>query len=213
MARLLEKFDVFIFDWDGTLANIGPVSKLNERYGPLWLYKKKRSRGKAAQMEKGDYNIKERMKKTKLEGTLFARFVDLYFFVVRPHLQRDAKAVLEELREKRKVICLLTNAAPWRALRALAKFGLEDYFEIIVSAQEIKAIKPNPIGLETIIKTLGAKKDRVIYIGDMVDDIMMAKYAKVHSCAIASGFSDYNRLKSTNPDYIFESMEGFKKSL
>lgn len=219
MGLLSKKFDVFVFDWDGTLANLGPVSALNERYGPLWLYKKKRSRKTAQKIKSAKgvkaerYNIKEKMKARKVEGRIFGRFVDLYFFIVRPRLQRDSRAVLEELKKTGKTTCLLTNAASWRAMRALQKFGLEDYFEVIVSAQEIKAIKPNPLGLETIIRAIGARKERTIYIGDMIDDVMMAKYAGVHSCAIASGFSSYDKLKSIKPDYIFRSMEEFKKAL
>lgn len=212
MEHLLKKFDVFIFDWDGTLSTLGPVYAFNEKFSPLWKYKKKKY-SKTSDMKGRDYNIKNRMRKTKIEGTLFARFVDLYFFLSRPKLQSGARAILDELKRNHKKVGLFTNGATWRIERELSHLGVSGYFEIIVSAQQIRAIKPNPIGLNTIIRDLNAKRGRVLYTGDMIDDIMMARYAKVHSCGITSGFSGFDRLKEAKPDYLFGSMEEFKKAL
>ena len=108
---------------------------------------------------------------------------------------------------------LFSNGAEYRVLKELAYVGIEDYFEMIVSAQDLKALKPNPLGLEVIIKALRAKKERAIYIGDMTTDIAMAKYAGISSCAVSCGFDSYIKLKSTHPDYIFRSIEELKKAL
>ena len=212
MKHLLKEFDVFIFDWDGTLATLGPIYALNEKFSPLWKYKKKKY-SETREIKKMNYNIKTRIRERKIEGKLFARFVDLYFAVARPRLQRDSRSMLELLKKKGKTVCLFTNGATWRIEKELTALGLKDFFEIIISAQEIKAIKPNPIGLNIIIKELRAERERTLYTGDMVDDIMMAKYAKVHSCAIADGFSSYEKLKATKPDYLFRTMEEFKRFL
>lgn len=216
MEHLMKKFDVFVFDWDGTLATLGPLYALNERFSPFWKHKKKRYSAvekDAAEIKRINYNIKKRMRETRVEGKLFARFVDMYFALSRPRLQRGSREVLDELKRNEKVICLFTNGATWRIQRELSGLGLMRYFEVIVSAQEIRAIKPNPSGLNAIIKEIGAEKGDVLYTGDMVDDVMMAKYAKVSSCAIADGFSSYQNLRSARPTYLFRTMEEFKKSL
>ncbi len=202
---LLSKYDTFVFDWDGTLSSVKVLRLINERVNPYWRYKKKH-----ALTEK----VKKRNMHSKSNGLrVVAPFVDVSFMIIKPKLHNDSKEVLDELRKKRKTIALFTNGAEYRVLPELKKLKIDDYFKIIISAQEIGALKPNPAGLNVALQRLKASKSRTLYIGDMADDVIMAKYAKVASCAIAAGFDSYGKLKASKPDYIFTSMEEFKKAL
>jgi phosphoglycolate phosphatase-like HAD superfamily hydrolase len=47
----------------------------------------------------------------------------------------------------------------------------------------------------------------------MIDDILTAKLAHIHSCAVADGFDSYHKLRSIHPEYIYRSIEGLNKDL
>ena len=202
---LMNRFDTFVFDWDGTLSSLKVLRLVNERINPYWRYRKSH-----ALSEK----VKKKNMHSKSRGIrMVAPFVDVSFMVIRPKLHNDSREVLDELKKRRKTIALFTNGAEYRVLPELKKLKIDSYFKIIISAQEVGALKPNPAGLNIAIHHLKASKARTIYIGDMADDIIMAKYAKVASCAIAEGFDSYGKLKASKPDYIFTSMEEFRRAL
>jgi FMN phosphatase YigB (HAD superfamily) len=208
---LMGKYDVFIFDWDGTLSSLKLARALNERLNPRWRYKKSH-----ALDAKGTRSLRVAEKRGEggvLRSKLLSPFVDLSLLLLKPKLHNDALEVLRELKKKNKKIALLTNGARYRVLRELAILKIEDYFEVIISTQDLNALKPNPLGLEITLRAIKGKRERTLYTGDMVDDIIMAKFAKVTSCAMSCGFDSYGKLRASNPDYIFRSMEEFKKAL
>ena len=84
---------------------------------------------------------------------------------------------------------------------------------MIVSARDFQATKPDPTGLKAILHSMKVKSDEAIYLGDMVDDVLAAKLAHVHTCGVADGFDSYHTLKSAKPEYLFKSMEDLGKSL
>lgn len=220
-GNLSKKFDTFIFDWDGTLTRVVLLRKLNERLNPRWAYKKKVSRDLI-----DEYSVQPPKNMNTLAGKAITRHIkrveaerrmgflaDISLYLFRPHLQVDARAVLDKLRDKGVTIALFTNGAKWRVLRELSYLKVEDYFSAIVSAQDFNTLKPNPLGLKVIVKALHSDNKRTIYIGDMVSDIEAAKYAGLHSCAVSNGFDDERELRGAKPEYLFGSLEGLTKSL
>jgi HAD superfamily hydrolase (TIGR01509 family) len=204
---LLSKFDTFVFDWDGTLSSMKLLRAVNERLNPHWKYKKIAT----ISTKRIDAGAVARSKQRELR--LFAPFFDVSLVLMKPKLHNDSREVLASLRENRKKVALLTNGAAYRVKREIGYLGITKYFDIIVSCQELNALKPNPIGLELIMRKTRSRKDRVLYIGDMADDIALAKFAKVRSCAISAGLDSYGKLKASRPDYIFTSMEEFRRAL
>ena len=112
------------------------------------------------------------------------------------------------------------NAAKGRGLRMgvlsdypagekLAAMKLNEFFEVVVSAQDasVNRFKPHPSGLLEVLRRLGATPPQALYIGDRHDvDAAVARAAGVH-CAIlgrrgeakaAEGFTavaNYERLE------------------
>ncbi|MCL5429918.1 MAG: HAD family hydrolase [Candidatus Marsarchaeota archaeon] len=208
---LMSKYDVFVFDWDGTLASLKTIRALNEKLNPHWNYKKK----KELQTKKGDVNF-DVYKGTwgkRNERSLLTKIGDIYLFFIRPKLHNDSIEVLKTLREKKKTVVLLTNGGEWRIMKEISILNVGKYFDMIISTQQLHALKPNPLALELIIKSLKAKKDKVLYIGDMDDDIFMAKYAKVNSCGLSCGMDSHSMLRAARPTYLFRSVEELKKAL
>lgn len=220
--RLLKRFDTFIFDWDGTISKGLFLRRLNEMVNPFWIYKEKKSimhiDKYSVEMPKNTNTIlgreiRHHIKEKEIENRLLAMVVEMSVRFFSQKLQRDAIEVLQELKKDRANVALFTNGAQYRVLKEITHFHLEKYFDVTLSAQDVNALKPNPLGLNTIIKELKANKKKTIYIGDMVNDIETAKYANVSSCGISHGFATYEDLEGAKPDYLFRSMEEFRMEL
>jgi HAD superfamily hydrolase (TIGR01509 family) len=210
-SGLLSKYDVFIFDWDGTLNNMRGFLKFNEGVKrALGLWNKDSS---IKDFRHINYNLKNKLKQEERVNSFFIPVVDLIFKLSKPKLQNSALELLSTLKKNRKKIALFTNGNSHRVIQELKYLGVDNYFDVIVSARDLKTMKPNPSGLKAILYELAKKPQNAIYIGDMIDDIIAAKRAHVHSCAVADGFDSYHKLKSINPEYIFKSVEALNDAL
>ena len=119
-----------------------------------------------------------------------------------PHVESTLKA----LKSKRIKLGLLTTT-PSKPLKAVAeKFSLEDYFDIMLAKEDAKN-KPNPEGLERIIKKFGIKKDECIFVGDSPIDILTGKAAGVKTIAVTTGIATVEQLQAVNPDAIIANLE------
>jgi len=207
MESMLNRFDLFVFDWDGTIIRL---------YNHVRLYGRIISAitngNKGAPFYDSEFEPPEELKSE--ENYIQSLFLNFFVeHMSKPHLNRYVLDNLELLKKKKKKIGVLTNGNKNRVLKKMQKIGIEKYFDIIVSTKDLHAAKPNPAGLKLILKALGAKPGRSIYIGDKVDDILTARYAKISSCGIADGFDSLKKLESAKPDYVFRSMEEFYRAL
>lgn len=208
MMGLLKKYDTFIFDWDGTLNSLRTITRVNESLKRAFKRWEIDSAEEGAKMER---KAKSFMRN---EGWSIATvMLDVVFEISKPKLHNDAALVLDRLKRGRKRMGIYSNRDSYRLKKELDHLNIGYYFNSVESARSYGALKPDPKGLKALVRHLGAKKARTIYIGDMVEDVVAAKLAGIGSCAIADGFDSYHRLKSMHPDYIFESIEALNKAL
>jgi phosphoglycolate phosphatase len=210
--HLSKKFDVFIFDWDGTLNDLRMITWVNEatkRALGLW------NRDSAIKdFQSMNYNLRHKIEvREEYKNGIMAILADVLMVFSKPVLHKSTMKLLKELKSRGKKIAILSNERGYRLMMEISYLNIGDYFDVIVSAKHIKALKPNPTGLKAIMHTLKIKPDRAVFVGDMVDDILAAKLAGVSSCAVADGFDSHHKLKSMKPDYIFNGIEGLEEAL
>ncbi len=219
---MLEDFDTFIFDWDGTITTGTFLRKLNERINPIWNYRKKRGKESVDNFAENipknmntvrGKEIRSHIMNKERESSFITSLIDLSIYFMKPRLHSCARDLISKLDGSGKDLALFTNGALYRIMKEVSYLNLEKYFTIIISAQDIKSLKPSPLGLQLIMKALGAKKSSTLYIGDMVGDIEAAKYAGISSCAISNGFSSIESLRAAFPDYLFGSIEELDREL
>ena len=91
--------------------------------------------------------------------------VDLRNYVgylkVEPHLFET----LEKLREKGIFRVINTNRTT-SMKHIMERFNLEPYFDMVVTALDVKNPKPHPESLEKIIGALRLKKEEAVFVGD-----------------------------------------------
>ncbi len=86
----------------------------------------------------------------------------------------------------------------------LKKLGLFEYFDMVVSGDEVKNGKPYPDMLLKIIDHFGIRPEEGVYIGDSEADIIAAKRAKMKSVAVLTGALSRDQASDLHPDCIVD---------
>ncbi len=121
--------------------------------------------------------------------------------------------VLRSLKSRGFHIGLLTNSGRAAASLTLTRWGLEDFFDLVLTRDDIEAMKPRPEGLTKAVGMLGVRPDQAFYIGDSLYDVIAAKGAGVKSIAVATGNYTADRLQSEGADYVITALTQLPKVL
>ena len=81
---------------------------------------------------------------------------------------------------------LVTNAPRENVGAVLLALGLEDFFDAVVPAEEVRAAKPDPEPYRTALEKLGADPDEALAFEDSVSGIASAAGAGILTVGIAS---------------------------
>ena len=119
---------------------------------------------------------------------------------------------LDRLRDRGKRMAVLTNK-PVRMSRHIVE-GLDvgEHFFRVYGGNSFEFKKPNPIGIETLMKEAGVGRDRTIMIGDSAVDVQTARNAGVPCCGVTYGFQPES-LADPAPDLKVDRMEDFVRWL
>lgn len=95
--------------------------------------------------------------------------------------------VLNNLKKNNILISIATTDLSTRAILAMEKLNLKNYFVDIAGADLVKKAKPNPDLVEYILNKNNLLKEDVIVVGDSMADLGMAKNAKCRFLGVKSG--------------------------
>jgi len=98
-------------------------------------------------------------------------------------------------------VCTASDARMTKT--TLDETGLRDQFSVIVTADDVIELKPNPEGLIRAIRLMLADVDRTVYLGDTIRDIEASTRAGIKSAAALWGFGDDYELRRHKPDFAF----------
>ncbi len=189
---------VFIFDLDGTLVDAyraiwASLNFTREKLG----YPKVSLKEAKFNVGRGDKRFIARFFKEKDA----LRAVDIY----RSQHKKDllefskllpgTKEVLSILKRKGKLLAIASNRPKYYTQIIVQELKIKRYFDIILCADELNSLKPEPRILNAIIKDFKAMKNEAVYIGDMDIDLETAKRAKVDAVFIKNGSSTLAEVK------------------
>lgn len=107
---------------------------------------------------------------------------------------------------KRHSLAILSSSDSSSIKKSLG--NLHSYFKVIIGSDQIKAIKPDPDGINTIIALLGKPKKKTLMIGDTEVDILAGKSAGVKTGAVSwGGMANWPNLIKLKPNYKFTRPE------
>ena len=120
-------------------------------------------------------------------------------------LYPGVKEALDRLRDAGMNMAVLTNK-PVRFSRALVE-GLElgKHFFQVYGGNSFEQKKPDPIGIETLLRESGIVRERAIMVGDSGVDVLTARNANIRACGVTYGFQPEGFLENP-PDLVVDDM-------
>ena len=181
---MINNYEVFLFDFDGTLFDTleSSIYVFEEAY---------RRQGYKIRHEDILGYTREPIPNSyeRVTGSLdgydeFIKSIDELVFsqkvVDMAKMYEDTERTLKTLKEQNKIVGIVTSNAKEHVLDVLRKHKIEKYFDIIVGNREASTPKPSPLPILTALKTLNyTEKEKVVYIGDALNDALAAVNAGV----------------------------------
>jgi 2-haloacid dehalogenase len=128
----------------------------------------------------------------------------------------DSKKGLEKLKAKgdRVNIAILSNGEAAKTDKLLSKADLKQYFDYVISAEDVKKYKPSPEPYILTSKRLGISISDICLVSSNLWDIAGGQAAGMQTCWINRGEEvKASEELDVEPDYIFDSIEKIKELL
>ena len=202
-----------IFDMDGTLVSSLPVIYHCENEISLKYLKTSLTLEEViSKFGPPAYSIIRDMTRT-LSDDIQSRAVSDYYECYRTHVSTRGLVfpgiteLLRKVRGSGRRLALFTGVEKNMMEYTLTPFKLSEFFEVHVTADDIKNSKPDPEGINLALTRINASPNESIYIGDSPTDIIAGKRAGVMTGAAL--WSPENRGDPTteHPDYEFRSVQ------
>ena len=181
---MINDYELFLFDFDGTLFDTydSSVYVFEEAFRRIGI-----------NIDKKDVlaYTREPIRDTyrKLVGSMngYPSFIDsineLVFsqkVVDMAEIYEDTARILTFLKEKNKLIGIVTSNAKDHLLDVLKRFDLDKMFDVIIGNKEESEPKPSPKPILKALEKLNyLDKEKVIYIGDSLNDVLAAYNADI----------------------------------
>jgi len=199
------KYGLFIFDFDGTLADTFPwfsgvINQVAEKY-----HFKKVSEEDSLRLR--SWNVKDIMTfleipmwKTPLISAEFRKLMNHDIHAIE--LFGGVKELITKLKEKNTETALVSSNSKENVRHILKRYRIReiDYFKCGVS------VKGKSSKLRSVIRRSGRQLSDVIYIGDEIRDIHAARKVGIDSGVVSWGYNDVEALIAEKPDRIYYDM-------
>jgi len=190
LSRLLQERDSFLFDLDGTLVDSNacherayqialrprlPELAANFNYEPC---KGRRTRDALRDLGIEDERLIEELNETKQQA--YRELVDAGAVVLIPY----AREVLEALRERKSRLFVVTGGSRRSSESVLRSLGILDWFEALVTADDIVNSKPAPDCWLQCVASAGLTPQRSLVVEDAFNGILSARAAGLDAIAV-----------------------------
>lgn len=200
MAR---RFQLIVFDWDGTVADSAALIVDSIRSACIDLHLPLPSERDCRYVIGLGLHDSMRHLLPSLAEKDYQPFLDQFrhYFLQRDNetpLFLGIENLLGELESNGHWLAVATGKSRAGLRRSFEQTGLEKCFHTTRCADESHP-KPNPTMLFDVMNTLGIDKSNTLMIGDTSHDLLMAENAGVAAVAVSYGAHAGDELRSLNP--------------
>jgi len=118
----------------------------------------------------------------------------------------DAVPALKKLRRLGIRMGLITNTSAKAVNTVFRMYNLKPYFDVVITRECVKRLKPDPEGILLAVKQLGGNK--FFMVGDLAVDVLAAKTAKALAILVRRpGKSDSQDLFKSLPSEVLEKAQ------
>jgi phosphoglycolate phosphatase len=116
---------------------------------------------------------------------------------------REALAELDATREHRMAV--LTNKPVRFSEHILEGLGIAEHFQFVFGGNSFERKKPDPMGVELLLRNFGLEPQAAMMVGDSDVDVMTARNSGVYSCGVTYGLG-MEGMRSTPPDLLLDTL-------
>lgn len=103
-------------------------------------------------------------------------------------------------------LAILTNKPVNFSKAILSGLGMINYFRYVYGGNSFEKKKPDPVGLNTMLRDLEAAPREMMMVGDSDVDIQTARNAGTWACGVTYGLGS-SKLPACKPDLLLDSLE------
>jgi HAD superfamily hydrolase (TIGR01509 family) len=122
-------------------------------------------------------------------------------------LRPRVKDFLYLIRGKGIRTALVSNVGRKTLTEALSKLCLTEFFDVVLSRNDVQHPKPKPDVLNLALARLGISKDYSMLVGDSLDDLNAAKNAGIRIMIISNGENAKEDILAAKPDHLIQCYE------
>jgi pyrophosphatase PpaX len=115
--------------------------------------------------------------------------------------------LLMRIRSSKRRLALVTGVEKSMMEFTLTPFGLQTYFEELITADDVRNSKPDPDGILLALSRIKAKPTESMYVGDSPADMIAGRRAGVVTGAAMWSPENRGDPSKENPDYQFRSVQ------
>ncbi len=213
----MSRYELVIFDWDGTIMDsTGLIARcIQDACRELGLPVP--SDADARWVIGLGASASVRFVAPTLEPERHAEFATRYrgHYLAREHeapLFEGIPALLAELRSRDRRLAVATGKSRRGLDRALEASGLATHFEASRCADEGFA-KPHPGMLHALLEATGVEPSRALMVGDTTHDLELAANAGVDAVGVTYGAHDAGLLRDRPARHLATSVEDLRRWL
>ena len=204
----MRLFDGIIFDIDGTLTSTNELIFESFRYIAKKYFQKSPSDEEIISL----FGPPEDVILKDWSGDMFDKVrEDYYDFYMKNHnmaaLYPGIKELLVFIKEKKIPLSIFTGKGRTAAYITLEELGIEKYFDMIVTGEDVKEHKPSAEGILMFINKFNLPPQRVLMIGDSVSDIKASRDADIKIASVVWDSYSKEKVLELGSDYVFYTVD------
>lgn len=133
-----------------------------------------------------------------------------YYYSISEHKTKPISNIsktLNLLSDTMKLAIVTMRSMPKDSIiRELKRFGIESYFDVIITAVPPVKPKPSPEAFLKCIDMLCVHESDCIIVGDSINDIRAGRLAGIKTIAVLSGLFSFQELLKENPNLILPNV-------